>query len=200
MRYASAYEHVFLLDASHSLERTIVSSDHEPSTGSEPSKSIDIGLMHFMNASHLASLGNNSAAEEEFSRAILLMPNFPLARYQFGFLQFLQGRAAQAQLTWQPLLHPAQRTAEFDTLACFVEGFLALSNNNLNQAIALFQMGLNCGFNNEPLLDDARKIIRRIENSMRENQDGATAAISSTDDASSSEAHVLLNGYLRADQ
>lgn len=154
--------------------------------------------MHFMNASHLASIGNNSEAEEEFSRAILLMPDFPLARYQFGFLQFLQGRVAQAQLTWQPLLAPAQRTAESNTLACFVDGFAALARNDLVQALALFRMGLTYGFSNEPLLDDIRKIIRRIENVTQENPSGTTATGLSAD-ADASAAHVLLNGYLRTE-
>lgn len=197
MRYASVYEYIFQINPSNSQQSAILSLERDPPALPVIPSKVDAGVVRFINASALASDGKYHEAEEEFANAVLLSPQLSLARYQLGFLQFLRGRMAQAQLIWQPLLNPVPRTAESDTLASFVEGFSALASGELNQALALFQMGLTYGFDNQPLLDDARKIIDRIESAIRAANPGyAASANETTGEAASTNAHVLLNGYL----
>jgi predicted TPR repeat methyltransferase len=74
------------------------------------------GLPHFLTASEQAGAGRIDAAEMAFANAVLLAPDFTLARYQLGLLQFTSGRAAVALITWQPLF----ALAETDPLGHFV--------------------------------------------------------------------------------
>src|SRR6185295_4753211 len=60
-------------------------------------------LPHFLLASEQASAGDFARAELAFAKALLLAPDFALARYQLGLLQFTSSRAPVALLTWQPL-------------------------------------------------------------------------------------------------
>lgn len=200
MRYASAYEYLFLLDANASIERIIMPLDHdEPTRASKGMQAA--GLQHFMFASSLASAGESQQAEEEFAKSVLLAPDFPLARYQLGFLQFILGRIALAQLTWQPLLSPKEETPESNTLMRFVQGFSALANDDLDKALAFFETGLSYRFENQALLDDVRKIMERVRGTVSDTSrnlgplhDTPAPAIEPSD------THVLLNGYLRSIQ
>lgn len=200
MRYASAYEYLFLLDANASIERIFMPLDHDEPSGT--SKNMQAaGLQHFMLASSLASAGESHQAEEEFARSVLLAPNFPLARYQLGFLQFILGRIALAQLTWQPLLSPKEETPESNTLMRFVQGFSALAADDLGKALAFFEAGLSYRFENEALLDDVRKIMGRIRGTASDTNRNLDAPHGTPPPTiEPSDAHVLLNGYLRSIQ
>jgi Flp pilus assembly protein TadD len=62
------------------------------------------GLVQFLLAAELAQAGAIGDAEAAYANAVLLAPQFHIARFQLGLLQFTSGRAAIALLTWQPLL------------------------------------------------------------------------------------------------
>lgn len=162
------------------------------------SAEVDAGVACFVNASLLASEEKYDLAEEEFANAVLLSPQLALARYQLGCLLFLRGRASQAQLIWQPLQNLETQSVESLTLASFVEGFVALARNELNQALQHFQRGLSYGFENEPLLSDARKVMERIHLALQVHipANGSTDS-KAVQNETLGDAHVLLNAYLR---
>ena len=59
-------------------------------------------LPQFLLGAEYATIGKTELAEAAFANATRLAPDFPMARYQLGLLQFSSGRAAMALLTWQP--------------------------------------------------------------------------------------------------
>jgi tetratricopeptide (TPR) repeat protein len=139
-------------------------------------------LPHFLLASEQASAGDFAQAELSFATALLLAPDFTLARYQLGLLQFSSNRAPVALLTWQPLLALDPEEA----LLHFVRGFSALAQNAFAEALAHFRRGLACTPANPALLSDIVQVVEAVEHL----QSGEPAE----DEGS---AHVLLSAYSR---
>lgn len=117
------------------------------------------GLPQFLIGSEFAALGQMNEAETAFANAVLLSPDFPIARYQLGLLQFSSGRAAMALLTWQPLLS----LPPTDPLPHFVNGFAALAQDDFTEALRHYRQGLTLNATNDALAGDIGKIIARIE-------------------------------------
>lgn len=140
------------------------------------------GIPHFLIGSEHAAAGEVEAAEAAFANAVLLAPEFALARYQLGLLQFSAGRAAVALVTWEPL----HRRPPSDPLAHFVRGFAALAEDRLDTAIAHFRTGLACPEANPGVAADVRRVMDSVEALARAGapaQEGPEAA------------HVLLGAY-----
>jgi tetratricopeptide (TPR) repeat protein len=138
----------------------------------------------FLIASEQASAGNTEAAEAGFATAVLLAPDFTLARYQLGLLQFSSARAAAALVTWQPLF----TLPVVDPLHHFVRGFAALAQDQFDEALAHYRAGLACRDGNPAVASDIAKVIERIEQ-LRSPQSPAPEPGNS---------HVLLAGYARS--
>jgi tetratricopeptide (TPR) repeat protein len=145
------------------------------------------GLPQFMLGSEFAALGLMDKAEAAFANAARLAPDFTMARYQLGLLQFSAGRAALALLTWEPLL----RLPDTDPLPHFVRGFDALARDRFDPAISHYQRGLALNTANDALSDDIEKMIAGI----RAMATHAPAASSGPVETSESDAHVLLANY-----
>jgi tetratricopeptide (TPR) repeat protein len=141
------------------------------------------GVPHFLIGSEHASAGNLEAAEVAFANAVLLAPDFHIARYQLGLLQFSSQRAAIALLTWQPLFG----LAESEPLGHFVRGFAALAEDRLRDAIAHFQSGLERNASNPALASDIDKVIQALQALLQRN--------SSQPATDAAPAHVLLSRY-----
>lgn len=116
------------------------------------------GLPQFLLGAEFATLGDMGRAEAAFANAARLAPDFPMARYQLGLLQFSSGRAAMALLTWQPLLD----LPENDPLPHFVHGFAALAQDRFQEALQHYDRGLSLNTTNEALSSDIGKIIDGI--------------------------------------
>lgn len=142
------------------------------------------GLPHFLIASEHASSGNVDAAEAAFANAVLLAPDFTLARYQLGLLQFSSARAATALLTWKPLLE----LPDSDPLPHFVRGFASLAQDAFPAALEHFRRGLVCDFSNPALAADVTRVVEQIELQFASHQDPAVEPAAS---------HILLAGYAR---
>lgn len=141
------------------------------------------GVPHFLVGSEHASRGDIPAAELAFANAVLLAPQFVLARYQLGLLQFSSQRAALALLTWQPLLGlPAGQP-----LPHFVRGFAALAHDQYDEALAHYQAGLGCANDNPPLFADIEQVVQAVERLL--------AGTSAPPDSEARAGHVLLSGY-----
>ena len=143
-------------------------------------------LPHFLVASEQASAGEFAPAELSFANALLLAPDFALARYQLGLLQFSSSRAAVALLTWQPLFELPDQ----DALLHFVRGFAALAQNAFAESLAHFRRGLACTPANPALCADIRQVVDAVERL----ESGAPAP---AQEAAADSTHVLLSAYSR---
>ncbi|HET8745639.1 MAG TPA: hypothetical protein VFM98_08540 [Ramlibacter sp.] len=141
-------------------------------------------LPHFLLASEQASAGDFAEAELSFANALLLAPDFTLARYQLGLLQFSSSRAPVALLTWQPLFN----LPEQDALLHFVRGFAALAQNAFSESLAHFRQGLQCQPANPALCSDILQVVEAVQRL----ESGATPA-----EEEAGTAHVLLSAYSR---
>jgi tetratricopeptide (TPR) repeat protein len=146
------------------------------------------GLPPFLLGSEYAALGDMAQAEAAFANAARLAPDFPLARYQLGLLQFSSGRAALGLLTWQPLLE----LPDTNPLPHFVNGFAALAHDQFDEALAHYEQGLQRNTENPALSGDIEKVIAGIR-SLKASQRDDAPADPSADEASAS--HVLLANY-----
>lgn len=146
------------------------------------------GLPQFLLGSEYAALGDMAQAEAAFANAARLAPDFPLARYQLGLLQFSSGRAALGLLTWQPLLE----LPDTHPLPHFVNGFAALAQDQFDEALAHYEQGLQRNTENPALSGDIEKVIAGIR-SLQASQRDDVPADPSADEASAS--HVLLANY-----
>ena len=143
------------------------------------------GIPHLLIGSEHASAGDMAAAETAFAHAVLLAPDFPLARYQLGLLQFSSQRAALAQLTWGPLLSlgPA------DSLGHFVRGFTALAQERLVECAQHLEAGLACVDANPAVAGDVRQVLEAVR--------GLAAKAHGDHSAEPAANHVLLAAYGR---
>ncbi|MBL8515565.1 MAG: hypothetical protein JNM76_01240 [Betaproteobacteria bacterium] len=148
------------------------------------------GIPHFLIGSELAAAQRYAEAESAFASAVVLSPEFPLARYQLGLLQFTSGRIPMAMMTWEPLLQLAQ-----GPLPHFVQGFAAMATDNFSKAVSLFQEGISRNHDNPALSRDIEMVIAEIQSKT----DSASAAGERMNGAAEtdarSEAHVLLANY-----
>ncbi len=142
------------------------------------------GVPHFLAGSEYAALGQFEKAEAALANAVLLAPDFHLARYQLGLLQFSGGRAAVALVTWGALFALGDEHA----LGHFVRGFAALAQDDFTGAKSHFQEGLARNADNDALSEDVRKVLARIEDVQSEEAPAADADGSAAN-------HVLLSNY-----
>lgn len=155
------------------------------------------GAPHFLIGSALASQGEYEKAEAAFSNAVLLAPNFSIARYQLGLLQFSSGRAALALVMWQPILETPNPTLEEQALALFVRGYAALAQDDFVTALAHFREGIRINNGNAAVSDDVNMVIERVEQLLtnvntnpNDLTDGKHAVATGETDS-----HVLLSNY-----
>src|SRR5881275_2305302 len=138
------------------------------------------GIPHFLIASEHAAAGDMDAAEAAFANAVLLAPDFALARYQLGLLQFSSARAALALVTWEPLFAlPAS-----ESLGHFVRGFAALAQDAYAESVQHFAEGMNARDVNPAVADDIRQVmeaVRRLGSARHDAEDPV-------------DSHVLLAG------
>ena len=146
------------------------------------------GLPHFLLGAERASMGSMDQAEAAFANATRLAPDFPMARYQLGLLQFSSGRAAIALLTWQPLLH----LPDSDPLPHFVKGFAALAHDRFDQALRHYEQGLTLNTTNDALSGDIEKVIAGTKALAPNTAPGADGP---GEGGAESDTHVLLANY-----
>lgn len=151
----------------------------------------EAGLSQFLLGSEFAAQGDTAQAETAFANAVRLTPQFSLARYQLGLLQFSSGRAALALLTWEPLLDlPAS-----DPLPHFVNGFAALAQDRFDEALGHYDRGLQHNTSNPAMSGDIEKVMTGIH-ALLAAQANEESGNRPADEASGS--HVLLTNYQRS--
>ena len=145
------------------------------------------GLPQFLLGAEFAALGDMGQAEAAFANATRLAPDFPMARYQLGLLQFSSGRAAMALLTWQPLLG----LPDTDPLPHFVSGFSALAHDRFEEALQHYEQGLVLNTTNRALSDDIKKVVAGIKALVP----NTAPEVVERGEPGASDTHVLLANY-----
>ncbi len=144
-------------------------------------------MPHYLRATNHAHAGRYELAEASYMACLTRAPDFAIARFQLGLLQATGGRPAIAHASWEPLLglddeHP---------LKLFARGLLALIGEQWAQARALILDGIARNHDNEPLNDDMRGVLARVEHAQAE------AALAGAQDAAPADAHFLIGAYRR---
>lgn len=145
---------------------------------------------HCMLAAEWVSQGKLVEGEASYARALVIAPEFVVARFQLGLLLFSSARVAMAMLIWRDLLS----LPENHPYRLFTEAYIALANEAFDEAIALFESGKAHNPDNLPLNHDADLCIARIRELIQNPEVG-----SSPDGDEANEHHVLLSNYLQFD-
>lgn len=111
--------------------------------------------LHFLHGSVLAGDRAYPAARQAMARALDLAPDFAIARFQLGFLEFTSGEPERARDTWRPLdaLPPGH------ALRLFVDGLLMLVRDDAVGAIATLKAGIQANADNPALNGDMQLLI-----------------------------------------
>ena len=141
------------------------------------------GVPHFLMGSEHASAGDMQAAELAFANAVLLAPDFHIARYQLGLLQFSSQRAAVALLTWQPL----SSLPDSEPWCHLVRGFAALAEDRLQDSLTHLRRGLERNVDNPALAADIGKVMEAVAALVQQQSPGEKPDGAGT--------HILLSGY-----
>jgi tetratricopeptide (TPR) repeat protein len=115
--------------------------------------------LHFLHGSLLAAVRRYDEARGAIAEAVALAPDYPIARFQLGFLEFTSGDAAAASETWRPLLDGAPG----DPLRLFVEGLQRLAEDEFAAATALLRRGIDANTANGALNADMHRLIEAVE-------------------------------------
>jgi hypothetical protein len=125
-----------------------------------------------------------------------------LARYQYGFFLLTSGEVARALEVWGPL----DRLPDGDYLRSVLEGMRCLVRDDFAGVRNHFQIAISRNKENEPLNNDLRLLLQRIDQTIQPvNQSAYDAALQVTGDLESpqpaaepeamSEASLLLQRF-----
>ena len=134
--------------------------------------------LHFLRGSVLAGGRRYPEAREAMARAVDLAPDYVIARFQLGFLEFTSGEAALAGATWAPL----QALPVEHALRQFAEGLMRLPADDIDGAISRLQRGIEANDEVPPLNRDMQLLIDELLKSRSP----------SPDDEPTSETQMLL--------
>ncbi|BBB62319.1 hypothetical protein UNDKW_4046 [Undibacterium sp. KW1] len=147
------------------------------------------------------TLGQVAESEAAYANALVLAPQFHVARFQLGLLQFTSARVAVALLTWQPLLDLQDDNA----LKLFVMGFAHMAQDDFEVAINYFERGIMLNTDIPPLNTDIQRVIADIKGLEDKpllttaNQANATPTPAAVEDGGQNEedanVHFLLSNY-----
>lgn len=144
--------------------------------------------LHFLLGSVLAGEGRHIEGYQSLKRAVVLDPDFILARFQLGFLQLTSGEADAALETWGRL----DGLPDGHFIRSFVEGLRCLIRDDFAGAIANLTAGVEANDEVAPLSDDMQLIIQKCEEILG-SPDGA-------ENGEVSETSILLGQHFTSDR
>jgi len=120
---------------------------------------------HPQDARLLLLMAGQYASGQDYDRAEALYiatlhqtPDFAIARFQLGLLQFTSGRPIAALATWAPLEALPERHA----LRLFVQAFNSLTQNQFDEACQFLREGMVANTENPPLNKDMDLLLQRV--------------------------------------
>ena len=132
-------------------------------------------------------------AEAAYVAALQRAPDFAIARFQLGLLQFSSGRPAVASASWAPL----GGLAEQDPLRLFKEGLERLAVDDFEGARSLIERGIAANTSNPPLNRDMHMLLDRMRTTVPGKAADAPAQAGTEDE--SAQAHFLISAYKSPD-
>lgn len=126
-----------------------------PQTASLPPSEVRALLLQ---AGALAQAQDYDRAEATYIAVLERAPDWDIARFQLGLLQFTSGRPAVAATTWRAL----DRLDDGHPLKLFKAGFEFLARDAFAAAIDAFERGIARNTENIPLNRDMAMVIDRI--------------------------------------
>lgn len=137
--------------------------------------------------------GRVDAAEALYIAALQRAPDFAIARFQLGLLQFTSGRPAAAQATWSLL----ERLDEKDPLRLFKTGLELLGQDRFDEARRWLREGIAHNASNPPLNRDMQMVLDRMDQVGLGTPDAAHPG-PANGEAAEPESHVLVSAYRNA--
>lgn len=136
--------------------------------------------LHFLRGSLLAALQRYDEGRAAMAEALVINPDFAIARYQLGFLELTSGNPEAASIVWRPL----QSLAPDNPLRVLADGLNHFAVDDFAVAIEKIERGMTLNVENPAINRDLQLLI----NAAREKLGSADAEpISST--------HLLLQQY-----
>ncbi|NJM51317.1 MAG: hypothetical protein HC843_10995 [Sphingomonadales bacterium] len=129
-------------------------------------KSIDDSLrrfaldprLHFLRGSLLAGLQRYDEGRTAMARAIEIHPDYALARFQLGFLDFTSGRLVEAIGVWTLLFD----LPDDEPLKLFAQGLINLSQDKFGECKKLLEKGISLNIANPVMNNDMQLILDEI--------------------------------------
>lgn len=134
-------------------------------------------------AAQFAEEGRVDEAEAAYITALERRPDFAMARFQLGLLQFSTGRAATACATWARLDTHSSSAA----LRLFKKGMACLAVDDFADAASLIQQGIDANQENAPLNNAMQRLADEI--------DRCQTAAGDTAQAAPNAGHYLFSAY-----
>lgn len=114
--------------------------------------------LHFLNGSLLAGERRYEAGMDAMARALDLQPQYEIARFQLGFLQYTSGDPRTAAHTWAPLVDTHDETS----FTLFAQGLMALAADNVPVALDLMERGMLLNQDHPPLNRDIGLLVAEV--------------------------------------
>lgn len=106
-----------------------------------------------------AQIGMYERALASMRHAVEADPGLDIAHFQIGLLLFTSNHAAEAVEAWKPL----DQLGEDHPLFLFKAGLEALSRDDYDACRSYLNSGIEANTENEPLNNDMRKVLERIQ-------------------------------------
>lgn len=110
--------------------------------------------LFFLKGSLLAGTQRYEEGRSEMRRAVEIAPDYALARFQLGFLEFTSGLPVEATQTWAPLLHLEEHSS-FRLLALGLNHF---ARDEFTEAERFIHMGM-AGNTEHPLINGDMQLL-----------------------------------------
>jgi tetratricopeptide (TPR) repeat protein len=142
--------------------------------------------LHFLRGSVLAGVQRYEEGRNAMREAVVIAPDFHLARFQLGFLELTSGLPAAAANTWEPFAE-LDKDAPFRLLS---DGLNCLARNELSDADRLLRLGM-AGNSEHPLINsDMQLLLDEVADKIRPGITSDDAA-----PASASAVHQMLQQF-----
>ena len=143
-------------------------------------------------AADLAQEGQMDRAESAYLDLLQRAPNFAIARFQLGLLQFTSARPAVALRSWAPL----DLLPETHYLRLFTGAFACLAEDKFEATAALLREGIAQNTENPPLNQDMQMLLGKLQQAgFLPGEDGNGRKETPAASEQETSAHFLLSSY-----
>lgn len=113
----------------------------------------------FLYGSVLAGERRYGDARQVIAQAVAIAPDYDIARFQLGFLEFTSGEVDLADLTWAPL----KDRPEDDPLKAFAAGLMRLPLDDVTGAVEQLRSGMASNTEHPALNRDMQMLIDELQ-------------------------------------